>query len=356
MIGGSNPAPRRSLTRRFAKRVREAALWTRHRADQLRHLGRRPPLTAVGRHILAELRREGVAAVPLEELRFASSPALIDAMPRACQQLDRMTHDAARRLEYEEGFDHCVPINPSAIASELPELFMWGLDESLLDVVESYLGLEVAYHGVCVRKERVDGASSGTRLWHRDNEDFQVIRVMIYLSDVLDDESGPFEYIPRHSSPTYRDFPGVGTITDEEMKRVVPEWRWRRAKGPRATVIFGAVAEIFHHGKVPATARKMASFHYTSRHPANPTLCRMFSFESGIPHIYEPLTDRQRACLWRYQELLPAPGARRVRPPVQSTVSHPPPEVDAARSSARKARARPVDAGEPGYGSGAELT
>lgn len=349
MIGGSNPAPRRSLTRRLAKRVREAASWTRHRADQLRHLARRPPLTAVGRHILAELRREGVATVPLEELRFASSPALLAAMPRACQQLDRMTHEPARRLEYEEGFDHCIPINPSTIASELPELFMWGLDESLLDVVERYLGLEVAYHGVCVRKELLDGGLVGTRLWHRDNEDLQVIRVMIYLSDVLDDESGPFEYIPRHSSPTYRDFRGVEAITDAHMKRVVPEWRWRRAKGPRGTVIFGAVAEVFHHGKVPATARKMASFYYTSRHPTNPTLCRMFSFESGIPHMYEPLTDRQRACLWSYQELLPAPGERRAQPVVRSTVSNPPPEVDVAPSPAPDARARSMDASEPSH-------
>ncbi|UJR85258.1 Hypothetical protein I5071_73380 [Sandaracinus amylolyticus] len=296
------------LSRRLVKRTRQAAGHVRHRANQVRHLRRRPPLSAIGRHIIAELRRDGVAAVPLEALPFASNPALFDAMPRVCQHLDRLDPDAASTLEYKDGFEHCVPINPSKIATDFPELFMWGLDESLLDIVESCIGLDVAYHGVCARKEIVDGRSVGTRLWHRDGEDHDVIRVLIYLSDVLDDESGPFEYVPRHSSPTYRDFHGIDEITDEEMRRVVPEWRWRRVKAPRGTVVFGAVAKIFHHGRIPRSARKLASFCYTSRHPKDEVLCRAFSFESGIPFLNEPLSDRQRACLWKYQELLPAPG------------------------------------------------
>ncbi|AKF11628.1 hypothetical protein [Sandaracinus amylolyticus] len=285
----------------------------RYRASQVRHLRRRPPLSSIGRHIVAELRREGVAAVPLEELPFASNRALLDAMPRARQHLDRLDARASRTLEYGEGFEHCVPINPSTIATQLPEFFMWGLDESLLDIVERCIGLDVAYHGVCIRKELVDGKAVGTRLWHRDAEDLDVIRVLVYLNDVVDDESGPFEYVPRHSSPSYRDFHGVERIDDEQMRRVVPEWRWRRAKGPTGTVVFGAVAKLFHRGKIPLSARKLASFCYTSRHPTDERLCRSYSFEPGIPFVDEPLTDRQRACLWKYQELLPTTASRSVQ-------------------------------------------
>jgi hypothetical protein len=314
--------------------MREAALHARRRADQLRHLPRRPPLSPIGRHIVAALRREGVAAVPLDALPFASNAALNGALPRVRRYLDRLDPGAPSLLEYEEGFDHCVPINPSRIATELPALFMWGLDEALLDIVESYLGLDVAYHGVCIRKEIVDGRPAGTRFWHLDGEDFDVVRVMIYLSDVLDDESGPFEYVPRHSSPSWRDFPGIEGITDDAMRRVVPEWRWRRAKGPRGTVIFGAVAKVFHHGKIPFAPRKMASFHYTSRHPLNERLCRDYSFEPGIPHLREPLTERQRACLWKYAALLPAPDDRPA-PRVRDAVEVPPREAEAAPASAR---------------------
>ncbi len=308
MTAAPSPVARRSLSQKITKRMREAALLARYRANQLLYLPRKPPLSPIGRHILAELRREGVAAVPLEELRFASNPDLIRAMSRASQYLDRAAPVGGEVLEYACGFDHCVPINPSMIATDFPELFMWGLDESLLDIIENCIGLEVAYHGVCIRKEIVDGRAVGTRLWHVDSEDIDVIRVMIYMNDVLDDESGPFEYVPRHSSPSYRDFPGREVITDEEMRRVVPEWRWRRAKGPRGTVLFCAVAKIFHHGKVPKNARKLASFYYTSRHPTNEALCRAFSFEPGVPFLKVPLTDRQRACLWKADGSVGRPG------------------------------------------------
>lgn len=296
------------LTEKVTRRMGDALYQARYRFNQLRHLRKRPPLSDIGRHIVSEIERDGVAMVPLDELPFASNGALRSVLDRVCEELDRADPDSRKSLEYKNGFDHCVPLNPSRIAQAYPELFLWGLDESLLDIVENCLGLPAAYHGVCVRKELVDGKSTGTRLWHTDDEDMNIIRVMIYLSDVLDDESGPFEYVPRHSSPSFGDFPGISMITDEDVKRVVPEWRWRRAKGPRGTVLFGAVAKVFHHGKVPLKPRKMASFHYTSRHPSNESLCRQFSFEPGIPLLDVQLSERQRGCLWKYEELLPRRG------------------------------------------------
>lgn len=340
MTSDAVPAAWRGLSRRIATRTRIAAAHVRHRADQLRHLRRRPAVSAIGRHILAELQREGVAAVPLEALPFASNRALLDAIPMVSQHLDRLDRTVRSTLEYENGFEHCIPINPSTIATHFPELFMWGLDDSLLDIVESFVGLDVAYHGVCIRKEIVDGKAVGTRLWHKDCEDIDVLRVLIYLNDVLDDASGPFEYVPRHSTPSYRDFHGIDAIDDAEMKRVVPEWRWRRVKGPRGTVVFAAAARFFHRGRVPSTARKIASFCYTSRHPSDERLCRAYSFESGIPYLHEPLTSRQRACLWKYQELLPQPGSRPARA-VPVSASSPPKQESAVAPVESPARIDP---------------
>jgi hypothetical protein len=95
------------------------------------------------------------------------------------------------------------------------------------------------------------------------------------------------------------------------MRRVVPEDRWRRCFGPAGTVIFGAVAKIFHHGKIPRHPRKVCSYYYTSRHPKNEELCREYSFQSGMSELNVSLSQRQRRCLWEYEELLPEQARKR---------------------------------------------
>jgi hypothetical protein len=300
-----------SVTRKklakLGKRVRRAAVATRYGLTQLKHLGDRPPLPAVGRRIVDDLNRDGIAMAPLEELALASNPGLLGAIDRVNDELEEVARKPPPRhtIEYAMGFEHSVPINPSRIATHYPELFQWGLDDGLLDIVENALGLPSAYHGVCVRRELVDRKVTGTRLWHMDSEDLNTIRVMIYLNDVLDDAGGPFEYVPKHLTPAYRRFVDDVEITDEVMNAVVPASEWKRCLGKRGTVIFGAVAKIFHHGKLPFNPRKMASYYYTSRRPYDEALCRQFSFESGVAQLRVPFTPRQYACMWKYAELLP---------------------------------------------------
>jgi hypothetical protein len=289
------------------KRVRRAAVATRYGFTQLRHLGDRPKLTAVGRRVVDDLAAEGIAMVHVEDLGLASTAGLLRTIDRVNDELEEIarTPPARNTIEYAMGFEHSVPINPSRIATQYPELFSWGLDDGLLDIVENCLGLPSAYHGVCVRRELVDGKFTGTRLWHMDSEDLNTIRVMIYLNDVLDDAGGPFEYVPKPLTPAYRRFVDDEDITDDRMNAVVPASEWKRCLGKRGTVIFGAVAKIFHHGKLPFNPRKMVSYYYTSRKPYDEALCRQFSFETGVPQLQLPLSPRQYACMWKYAELLP---------------------------------------------------
>lgn len=295
----------RTAYSRISDKVTNLAAHGRHRLSQLRHLGKAPPLSALGRRIEWEMQSEGVSVVSLKELDFASNDVFSDAIRQTKAELERLNAEARAGLDYASGFEHCTPISPKKVAQEFPGLYTWGLDSGLLDIVENLLGMPAAYHGVCARQEIVDGKESGTRLWHQDTEDIKIIRVLIYLSDVTCDDDGPFEYVPKRQAVSYRDFRGIDDISDADMARVVPPDLWRRVLGPAGTVIFGDGANLFHHGKRPLSARQVCSFCYTSRHPTNPQLCREYSFESGIPHLRVELSERQRACLWQYERLLP---------------------------------------------------
>lgn len=299
-------SPVKKITSKAVTKVNDLLSSANYGLNQVKHLKNLPPLSPIGNKIVQEINQEGVSVVSLEQLGFLSNPALLKSMEMAVKDLDELSARKKCSLEYNSGFEHCIPINPRQIATRYPELFLWGLDESLLDIIENCIGLPIAYHGVIVRKEIVDGQQIGSRVWHTDHEDVNIIRVSIYLTDVLDDEAGPFEYIPRSSSPSYRDFKGVASITDEEMHKVVPSSQWKACKGAAGTVIFGAVSKVFHHGKTPLKERVAASFFYTSTSPTNEKLCREYSFQSGIPLITAPLTERQRQCLWKYQDLLPS--------------------------------------------------
>lgn len=303
----------RQLRQRVAGRVRrelkEAVGLTNYRLKQRFHAPQLPELSPLGRHIVDEANQTGVSVVHLDDLSLRSNAALKKVMPRAVADLDAMAQDGSHveQMDYAEGFAHCVPLNPKHVAKTYPELYLWGLDEGVLDIVENLIGLPVAYHGVVTRKELVDGEFTGSRRWHRDMEDRNIIRISLYLTDVLDLDSGPFEYVPLALSPPDRKFKGFeGRIDSDVMRGIVPESQWRQCIGPAGTLIFGAVAQIYHHGRVPKRPRCAASFYYTSREPTEEVLCRENSFQTGMPYI-DPtgLTQRQRECLWHYSELLP---------------------------------------------------
>jgi hypothetical protein len=81
---------------------------------------------------------------------------------------------------------------------EYPEIFLWGLEQRLLNIAENYLGLPVAYHGSYFRRDIANQVEKKSRLWHMDSEDRKLFKVIVYLNDI-NDERGPFQYLPKVS-------------------------------------------------------------------------------------------------------------------------------------------------------------
>jgi hypothetical protein len=224
--------------------------------------------TAHETRIIHDLETEGVHVTTIDQLLHESAPAIRDAPARA-----------AALLASEPALEHSAIWAPALTSTDLraevllartPEIYLLGLERRILQLARRYLRLPVAYHGAVLRYSRVDGKNVGPRLWHQDDEDFQVLRMLVYLSDVTPD-SGPFEYVPRSLDISYSFFPGnESDLTDSRMATVVPRERWKRCIGAAGTVVLCDTGKVFHHESLQReTDRAVVMFGYSSRRPKN---------------------------------------------------------------------------------------
>jgi hypothetical protein len=257
-------------------------------------------LSAHEAEIISDLTTEGVHVSSVERLFPDLAPKLHDSLVRVADFIAKGSADTAspslrRRVVSTD-------LRSEELLRLFPEIYLLGLEPRILALAERYLGLPVAYHGAALRQSFVDGHQLGPRLWHMDSEDFHVLRVVIYLSDVTPG-CGPFEYIPRSKGLSYKSFPGIQPITNERMRTVVPEDQWKRCVGPVGTVVLADSAQTFHHESLQVErSRTVAMIGYSSRRPKIMNLATShFPVESLTPELTGMLSPPQHAYVfgWR---------------------------------------------------------
>jgi hypothetical protein len=264
-----------------------------------RHLNHRrhlPPISDRDYKIVGNIKKEGIYVTSLDQLA-------IDSVPHLDQIARQVLADYLPAMMIKSATSKCfAELDPIQLASDYPEIFRWGLDPRILNIVENCLGLPVAYLGCNLRHSSPNGLQTGTRLWHLDAEDYNVIRIIIYLNDV-GQGGGAFEYIPSTINPTYRSFKGIDDISDRQMQQVIPTSNWKACLGQFGTVIIANTAQIFHHGKVPIDQeRTILVYAYASRHPKNLVLCKKsFPAEQLQGFLAEKLSEHELDYLvgWR---------------------------------------------------------
>ncbi len=228
-----------------------AASLRRFTEERISHAGRLPAITTPNRVILEALEEGGVYRTtladfptPLNERMFESARGLIERTE------GRVPHDALKSVLLRETLRH-------------PDVFLWGAQERVLDLVERYLGVPVAYRGPKLGSSPVDGAETGTRLWHRDPEDHRLVKICVYLNDV-DSQTGPLEYIPGR-----RDMSELMLDLDPLSNARVPDFAQRvECIGPQRTVVFFDPHAVVHRGKPPTARPRWTVFYaFHSRSP-----------------------------------------------------------------------------------------
>jgi hypothetical protein len=230
------------------------------------HQDRLTPLSQRFQGIFDDLRENGAAITTLDKIAAPRTAEALAGLDRLFAQTDQLS---PRPGEY------AVHASKEQIIEET-DVIRWGLDPELLALVENYIGLPIAYRGLTVRRDCADGRLTGTRMWHRDNEDASILKIIVYLNDV-DLEAGPFQYIPAPFSPPEWRIRTIESsrVTDADMERLVPRTHWVPCTGPKGTVIFADPCRLYHRGIVPLQRdRKAAFFCYNSAEPLNPAWCQ----------------------------------------------------------------------------------
>ncbi|MBD2496488.1 phytanoyl-CoA dioxygenase family protein [Nostoc sp. FACHB-280] len=230
-----------------------------------------PTLEPSDRLIVDTLKREGIYITTLAELGLATTPQLLEAANSLLPNIGTANYAASAQ-------------NPPEIytVTHLPNFHNWGKETKLLNILENYIGLPVAYHGVQVRKDFVNTSQFSTMLWHRDSEDRRIIKIIIYLNDV-EEENGPFEYVPASFTSIsnlnfYRLYTKIYNtgIDDATLDKIVPKSAWKSCPGKAGTVIIVDTQRLLHHGTVRTQERSTLFFVYTANPPKRPGLCTQY--------------------------------------------------------------------------------
>lgn len=270
----------------------------KYKARLAKHSVSIPSLSSSDRKIVDALGNEGVCVTSLDALALPHTPLMLEAVESLLPN-----RETVKGSELEGRYfaldTYTVHANYTQMARDYPEIYLWGLQDRMLNIIENYIGLPVALLGADVRQDIAKGKDIGSRRWHKDGEDRRVVRVIIYLNDVSTDGVA-FEYIPKYLTP-----PNLtrGILLDEEMEKIVPQSNWKQCLGPAGTVVFAATSSILHHGKVfveSGTDRMALFYAYTSRKPTQPDICKPHFSKEGMSFLEGKLSQRQRECIFWY--------------------------------------------------------
>ncbi len=266
-----------------------------HRAAIAHHSPQLPPLAESEHPLLASLRTEGVAITSLDALNLEMTPQLLRAARSAKQQLAQVNSMD------DMGPDTFMLSSPLEQMAAHPALLTWGSQPRWLNLIETYLQLPVAYHGVYLRRDLARPIVKRSRLWHTDMEDDHVLKIIVYLNDV-DANGGPFEYVPKSLSHWLQRQLGhtCGYVPSGQVEKQIAPDQWKSCTGPAGTVIIVDTGVLIHRGKVPDRDRYTLFYDYTSRLPRRPYYCKSSLPESTLRQLTQGLSDRQKNCVfWR---------------------------------------------------------
>jgi len=252
-----------------------------------------PILSTADLTLVETLQNEGIVVTSLAALSIPSSPQMLEAAKSLMLEIPKSI--SGNKNEF---IIHAT----SEQIMEYLEIFLWGLQQRLLNIIENYLGLPVAYHGSYFRRDIANQVQLKSRLWHLDKEDRKVLKIIVYLNEV-DDDCGPFQYIPQTfsakiaSSLRYN----YSYIRDKTMQQVISPLNWKSCTGLSGTVIIADTANIFHRGKIPRYSDRFTIFFdYTSRSPKHPFYCQSSLTDENLLRIAAKLSENQRQCIfWR---------------------------------------------------------
>lgn len=257
------------------------------------HFARLPVISTADWNLVEAIKREGVVVTSLEALCIPSTEQMFAAAKNLMPKLPKGS--SGDNNEY-------VVHASSEQMMEYPEIFLWGLEQRLLNIAENYIGLPVAYHGAYFRRDIANQVERKSRLWHIDVEDRKILKAIVYLNDINEDY-GPFQYISKPLTSKIANSLGYkqGYIQEKRMQNFLSPSHWKSCTGSAGTVVFADTGNVFHRGKIPIDGDRIAIFYdYTSRQPRYPFYCKSSLPGEDLLLMADKLSEQQKPyVLWR---------------------------------------------------------
>lgn len=147
------------------------------------------------------------------------------------------------------------------------------VNDRLMPVVNSYLGLAGDFRYYDIWQTFI--ANQGpvrSQNWHRDPEDYLMVKVFIYLNDV-DETGGPFMYAKgshakgaNFKDPEWykEDGRNANRSSDENVEKIIPRSDWMTATGKAGTVILADTRGLHKGGFATHNERIMYNSMFVS--------------------------------------------------------------------------------------------
>lgn len=235
--------------------------------------------------LISSLHRDGVAVTDVatlfsEELfdaarRFATESLARPEIQEEIKRHERMIIERVKSGGQRKGAkkylkDFIVEPYGSTTDERIPDIknpfIRMNLDERVIRIAGSYMGIAPKLRGFSLRQTLPVPAGAAeyfSQRWHRDPEDRKMLKMFIYMTDVLDEQSGPFIYIkgsqpggvrgnlfPQH--PPAATYPEAGAV-----EKVVPRELMKVCLGRAGTVVFADTSGLHKGGYTISAPRLM---------------------------------------------------------------------------------------------------
>lgn len=219
----------------------------------------RPSLSEEVARVLSELDRNGIAITSAQALLGPGSlywelDAAVEKLERVLAERVAAARTAAKNPESHKGYilnllGDRPPLDPNDI------YVRFALQRPILQLANAYSGMytQLRFYNVW-HTFATPLPPRDSQLWHRDPEDYHIVKLFVYLSEV-DEGAGPLVYaagshlkVGLRREPPYSRKKGDAKRTDDtQMAQAVPPERWINAVGPKGTMVF-ADTRGYHKG------------------------------------------------------------------------------------------------------------
>ena len=131
-----------------------------------------PPLSPQNIDLIETVKKEGVVITKLEKLGITSTPDMWNSAQVLIPQISQNILSHPNQI--------VTHASPQQII-EYPQIFLWGLEQQLLNIIENFLGVPVAYQGIYFRRDIANQLEIDSRLWHIDQEDRKIFKIIVFL-------------------------------------------------------------------------------------------------------------------------------------------------------------------------------